>query len=883
MPISFRTALIKSLSHSRSHSLFASTLIWSWVLIAVSCSAQTPTVTQLSTTPPSGPGGSVFSLSASISASGVPVATGTVTFVDTYSGISQVLETITVQTANGTASLKRQLGGVGTHTITATFNATKTLASSSSTQTVSLSPGVNATSTGSAGSYLLTGTVSSFSPNVVPTGTFTFSDTSAGTTLISGVPLAPSTLVSPTPTNLYPTPSQPYPIAGMKIGNAAASPAFGDFNGDGKLDLVVPNNDELADGKSGLILLGNGDGTFTAGTALSSLAPSATVVGDFNGDGIQDIAIVNTGSTGSVDIYLGKGDGTFPTMTKYAESTSSDYRSIVIGDFNRDGHPDLAITNHHQGVMILLGNGDGTFQSPVTYTTGMAIGNIVVGDVNGDGFQDLAVADNGDDQVTLLLGKGDGTFRQGTYPTVPGSQSGSVALADFNGDGNLDLVVSDQVNKSVYLLLGEGNGTFPSATTVLTTTTADPYYVTIGDFNHDGHADILVVDNIGSSLDILLGRGDGTFDPPSSYTTYMAGESVPPSSYYAIVGDINGDGLDDIVTSVYGGTPLVSGLSIILSKVDVSTQPTPVSIHGCGPQMITATYSGDANSGVSSSSPISLNPSLLATSISLSTSPSSGVVGQPVTLTAVLSPFQYGTFGSDGEMVTFMNGPTSVGSAPLKGGVATLTVMSIPIGTASLTAVYSGDCALSGSSSPAVPYTVVSPLDFTFQLTSPSTVSGVYGSSGHFTFLLSPLAGTALYPGTVQFILSETGPIAATYTFSPTSVAANGGPTTVVLTVSTIKLAQLESPFGYGGLSSIGVALFLLPICSRRRFRKSRYHLARWTMIMIVLAGSLAGFAFLSGCGSGYFDHVYPIVVTATSNGVQHSITVDYHIEKSSQ
>jgi hypothetical protein len=178
---------------------------------------------------------------------------------------------------------------------------------------------------------------------------------------------------------------------------------------------------------------------------------------------------------------------------------------------------------------------------------------------------------------------------------------------------------------------------------------------------------------------------------------------------------------------------------------------------------------------------------------------------------------------------------------------------------------------------------VVSPLDFTFQLTSPSTVSGVYGSSGHFTFLLSPLAGTALYPGTVQFILSETGPIAATYTFSPTSVAANGGPTTVVLTVSTIKLAQLESPFGYGGLSSIGVALFLLPICSRRRFRKSRYHLARWTMIMIVLAGSLAGFAFLSGCGSGYFDHVYPIVVTATSNGVQHSITVDYHIEKSSQ
>jgi hypothetical protein len=841
-------------------------------------------VTQLSATPPSGPGGSVFSISASVSASGAPVATGTVTFVDTYSGVSQILGTITVQTANGTAALKRQLGGVGTHTITATFNATKTLASSSSTQTVSLSPGVSATATGSAGSYLLTGTVSSFSPNVVPTGTFTFSDTSAGTTLISGVPLDPSTLVLPTPTNLYPTPSQPYPIAGMKIGNSAASPAFGDFNGDGKLDLVVPNNDELADGKSGLILLGNGDGTFSAGTALRSLDPSAAVVGDFNGDGIQDIAIVNTGSTGSVDIYLGEGDGTFPTMTKYAESTSSDYRSIVIGDFNRDGHPDLIITDHNQGVIVLLGNGDGTFQLPVTYPAGAALGNIVVGDVNGDGSEDLVVANNGSSYATLLLGNGDGTFQLGIDLAVPGNQSGSVALADFNGDGNLDLVVTDQNMKSVYLLLGKGNGTFQPATTVLTTTTADPYYVTVGDFNHDGHADILVVDNIGASLDILLGKGDGTFDPPSSYTTYSTEESVLPSSYYAIVGDINGDGLDDIVTSVYGGRPLlVSGLSLILSKIGVSTQPTPVSIHGCGPQMITATYSGDANSGVSSSPPISLNPSLLATSISLSTSPSSAVVGQPVTLTAVLSPFQYGTFGSDGEMVTFMNGATSVGNAPLKGGVATLTVTSIPIGAASFTAVYSGDCALSGSSSPAVPYTVISPLDFTFQLTSPSTVSGVYGSSGQFTFLLSPLAGTALYPGTVQFTLGGNGPIAATYTFSPTSVAANGGPTTVVLTVSTTKLAQLEIPFGYGGLSSIGVALFLLPICSRRQFRKSRYHLARWTMIMIVLAGSLAGFASLSGCGSGYFDHVYPIVVTATSNGVQHSITVDYHIEKSSQ
>ena len=806
---------------------------------------------------------------------------GTVTFVDTYSGVSETLDTIAVQGSKGTAgmaAMKRQFGGVGTHTLTATFNATSTLASSSSTQTIAVSFGVTATATGPTGSYLLTGIVSSFSPNVVPTGTFTFSDTSAETTLISGVPLDPSTLVLPTPTNLYPTPSQLYPIAGIKVGNAAAAPAFGDFNGDGKLDLVIPNNDGLKDGKSGLILLGNGDGTFSTGTDLNSLDPSAAVVGDFNGDGIPDIAIVNTGSTGSVDIYLGKGDGTFQPPTKYAQSQTSDYRSIAIGDFNRDGNLDLVITNHDQQVIVLLGNGDGTFQPQVTYPTGRGIGNIVIGDVNGDGFQDLAVADNADNQVTLLLGNGDGTFRQGIYPTVPGNQSGTVAFGyfrDHTGINKLDLVVTDQAAKSIFLFLGNGDGTFQPPTQF--PITAYPYYVTVGDFNHDGHTDILVVDNVGVNMEILLGHGDGTFDPPSFYTT-------GGSSYYSIVGDINGDGLEDIVTSVSTGASL-SGLSIILSKIGVSTQPTPVNIHGCGPQMITATYSGDANNGTSSSSPISLDPSLLATSISLAANPSSAPSGQPVTLTATLSPFQYGSVGTDGEMVTFiMDGATSLGSAPLKGGIASLNVTSLPIGASSITAVYAGDCAFGGSSSAATSVMVTPPTDFNFKLISSSTVSGVYGSSGQFTFLLSPLTGAMLYPSTVQFSVAPSpGPVAATYVFSPASVAMNGGPTTVVLTVSTRKLAQLDSPFGYGGFGSIGVALFLLPICSTRRFRKSGYRLASLTMIMIVLAGSLAGFASLSGCGSGYFDRVNPIIVTATSNNAQHSITVNYHIEKSSQ
>ncbi len=350
---------------------------------------------------------------------------------------------------------------------------------------------------------------------------------------------------------------------------------------------------------------------------------------------------------------------------------------------------------------------------------------------------------------------------------------------------------------------------------------------------------------------------------------------------------MNGDGLDDIVTSVYGGSVPPSGLSILTSLIGVSTQPTAASIYGCGPQMITGSYSGDANFGTATSPSISLNTTVLATALSVTANPAATTTGQQVTLTAVLNPYNYGSYTSDGETVTFLSGTATLGSAPLKGGVATLNVTSLPLGTSSITAVYVGDCTLGSSSAAATSVTVTTPpvpTDFNFQISGPSTVSGVYGSSGQFTFLLSPQAGATLYPGTVQLsVISLSGPLDATYALSPTSVAMNGGPATIVLTVSTRKLAQLDSPSGYGGFTSIGLALSLLPILSTRRFRNSSRSLKRRTLAAIIIMGSLAGLASLSGCGSGYFDHVSPIIVTATSNGVQHSVTVNYHIEKSSQ
>jgi hypothetical protein len=263
-------------------------------------------------------------------------------------------------------------------------------------------------------------------------------------------------------------------------------------------------------------------------------------VGDFNGDGHLDLAVANSTagsvSMGTVSIVLGNGDGSFRPGESYAvgiqESDSSaggQHASLAISDFNGDGRLDIAVANpgampHYKGtVSILLGNGDGTFQPPLTFSAGFGPVAVAVGDFNGDGKQDLVTAnlsyDIGrlntyiwEDDVRVFLGNGDGTFQPGQAFGEAGNPV-AVAFGDFNGDGIPDLALADQlqpqgVGSTVTILLGKGDGNFVNPQHFVVG--GHPVSVAVGDFNSDGHLDLALADLVNpGAVTILLNAGAG--------------------------------------------------------------------------------------------------------------------------------------------------------------------------------------------------------------------------------------------------------------------------------------------------------------------------------------------------------------------------------------
>jgi hypothetical protein len=357
------------------------------------------------------------------------------------------------------------------------------------------------------------------------------------------------------------------PAVNYAAGPGPDSVAVGDFRGIGVLDLVVADFPSFGNGGVS-VLLGNGDGTFQSPVFYATGSkPLAVAVGDFRHSGVLDLVTADySNSGGTVSVLLGNGDGTFRSPVQYL--TAPYCSAVAVGDFNGDGNLDIVTANggYFQfggTVSVLLGKGDGTFLPATTYAAGPYPVSVAVGDFKANGRLDLAVANaNENGTVSVLLGNGDGSFKP-AVSYAAGVNPAGVAVGDFTGSGKLDLVVTndDFYNVgTVSVLLGNGDGTFQPAVPYVAGLA--PWAVAVGDFTGDGKLDLAVTSYDFATVAVLLGNGDGSFQPAVFYQT-------PAGAISVAVGDFTGDGFPDLAVANHYDT----SVSVLINDGQWATRP----------------------------------------------------------------------------------------------------------------------------------------------------------------------------------------------------------------------------------------------------------------------------------------------------------------------
>ena len=609
-------------------------------------------------------------------------------------------------------------------------------------------------------------------------------------------------------------------------GAGAQSLAVADVNGDGVSDLAIANVYANTAG----VLLGNSDGTFRAAVTYGAGGSNAesVAVTDVNGDGKPDLVVANVSGVG---VLLGNGDGTFQTAVSYA-SGGNFSNSVAVADVNGDGKPDLVVGNFNESVAILLGNGDGTFQVGAIYSS-QAEFEVAVADLNGDGKQDLLVA-NLYNNIAVLLGNGDGTFQPAVVYDPGGFDASSVIARDVNGDGKPDLLITNwfvnnqnfKADGVVGVLLGNGDGTFQPAVTY-DSGGQSPSSIAAADVNKDGKPDLVVAncsfsggsDNCSpgnGAVGVLLGHGDGTFQPAATYSSGGAGaQSVA-------IADVNGDGKRDLLVanlctsscpdssgdvgvllnghatktivisslspSVYGqvvtftatvksgaGTPTgtvvffdgsieLGSATLVNGKASISSSSLGATSHS-----ITAAYQGAGTFADSKSAPVPQVVNTASTSTSLASSQNPAVITEFVTYTAIVTS-QYG--GAATGTVVFQDGGTTIATVIVTGNHAAYRTKYKQPGVHAITATYSGDANNTGS----VSSTLVEQINRGFLS---STVLATSGSPSHvgqpvtFTATVTSSHGTipdgelvTFYDGAIAMGTGTTASGVATFTTS---------------------------------------------------------------------------------------------------------------------
>ena len=480
------------------------------------------------------------------------------------------------------------------------------------------------------------------------------------------------------------------------------------------------------------VFLSNPDGTLQPGVSyagsgsLTNPQFQYVAVADFDGDGNLDIAATDS-VNGVVQIFAGKGDGTFTAGPTFPTGTGVSALGIAVGDFNGDKKPDLAVVNNagttSNNVAILTnGSTPGSFvftaaQLPNLSTLGAT--EITAADLNNDGKIDLVVPMWGvtgtpGTSVALFLGKGDGTFNAESDFNLGFNNPYYATVGDFNGDGKVDLAVTTQDqtnahNQGIAIALGNGAGTFQTASLVFTTlqnfALDEPFpgYVKAVDLNRDGKLDLIYTNKKYGTVGILYGQGTGAFYDPVEF-------AAGAKAYDIIVADVNGDGALDVVASS-NAVDFVGATVLLNTSADTTVQNPPSATN------------------VSRGTPVTFSANVTGSTVK-------GVTAVPT-----------------GSVSFIDNGGNNLGSGMLdSGGLATVISASLETGSNSVVAQYSGDANYLASTSAAQAVQVSGQTGSATMVTSSANPAAL-GQSVTFTATVaSTLKGDTLVPtGTVTF------------------------------------------------------------------------------------------------------------------------------------
>jgi phospholipase C len=472
-------------------------------------------------------------------------------------------------------------------------------------------------------------------------------------------------------------------------------------------------------------------------------APQGIVGGDFNGDGIEDLAIADSGAN-TLSVLLGNGGGTFTAQP--SPTTGREPVSLAAGDFNNDGKLDVAVGNLMDNtVEILLGNGNGTFTAAASVASTVWPVSIAAGDFNQDGNLDVAVANDLEPTISILLGAGDGTLANTTTPPGAGSDPSAAVLGDFNEDGYLDVAEVNNADLTLAGILGNGDGTFHTVNGTPAETGRNPIAMTAGDFNGDGFLDVSVANQIDSTISVFLGNGDGAFQAGQTYAT-----GAGPSAIAAA--DLNGDGVPDLVTA----NATASTISLLLGGGAGTFGAHTDFPTGAGPAgLAVADFNGDGRPDV-----VVTNNAANTVSVLLQSGAGAPAVQfSPLSLTFAT---QLVNSASPGEAVTLTNS-----------GVTGLTITSISIGGSN-----AGDFSQSNTCGSGLNAGASCTITVTFDPVAPGSRSADVSVSDNAPGSPQsvPLAGTGtvmqFVPGSLSFGSVNVGSVSSPQTVTVTNTGA---------------------------------------------------------------------------------------------------------------